>query len=402
MKKILITHVQNTLNYGSAMMAINLIYGLKKLDPENKVKIYCECDEYHLKRLKIATGVNSLKKYSLPVEKSSNFFEKIDRFILGNSVIIKSIQNDFDRLIVLGGDDLAESNKIGAMKFGVIYYHINKKCKVILAGQSIGPFYGIYQKIASFLFRDITLVTRDDNSYEFSKHKLKIKSIFQSRDLALTSLPKQDFFNSIVVDKKLSKKEYILLVPSGLIHEYTQDKEKYFNAWKIMIEKLIDDNPNTTIVMLGHVLLPERVSDAVVIQNIYSMINDKKKENIMIITEELQPAEARALLGASHYVITGRMHAAVSSLYMNVPVVALAYSEKYNGVIKRGLNLPEFVVDCRKKEWGNDCEIIKDVMQKIDFIKNNYSFLKEKIAKNILDNTAMVDEQIKYISNKIG
>ncbi len=157
MKKVLITHITNTLNYGSAMMAINLIYGIRQYFFEDKLEIYCECDEYHLNRLKIATGISSLKKYSAPIEKSSNVFGKINKFIIGNSKIIQSIKKKFDVLIVLGGDDLAETNVVGAMKFGVLYYHINQNCKVILAGQSIGPFHGIYKQIASFLFKDIVL-----------------------------------------------------------------------------------------------------------------------------------------------------------------------------------------------------------------------------------------------------
>ena len=313
MKKILITHITNTLNYGSAMMALNLISGLRKHFSEQDLEIYCECDDYHLTRLKVGTGDESLKKYLPPTEDTTSKLTKVNKYLFGKSKIIESISTQFSAMIVLGGDDLSETYMRGAVIKGLYYYHLNKKCKVILAGQSLGPFSGMYKLLASFVFRDIIIITRDDNSYSFTKNDLKVKNVLQSRDLALTTLSKQDTFNNIVEQKDLENKKYIVIVPSGLAKQYTDDIVGYIQTWKKIVNKVIEKYPNYYIILLGNnVLSPEHVNDTVIINKIY----DDNNKHLIKLTEEIQPAEARAILGQSEFVITGRMHAAVSTLFM--------------------------------------------------------------------------------------
>lgn len=399
MQKILITHVQNTLNYGSAMMAINLLHGLRKYFSSDDLEIYCECDEYHLGRLKDATGDKSLKKYSPPIEKIDSKLDVINKYFFGKSSMIDSISSEFDVMIVLGGDDLSEIYKRGAIFKGATYYHINKRCKVILAGQSLGPFDGIYRLVASYVFRNITLITRDDNSYDFISDKLKIKNVLKSRDLALSALPKQNEFNEIVKSKRITEKKYLVVVPSGLINRYTNDHLGYIQTWSEIINYLINRYPNHNIIMLSHVLLPTHADDSVIIDKVYDMIENR--QSLIKVTQRMQPVEARAILGGSEFVITGRMHAAVSTLFMGKPAIALAYSEKYAGTIGRGLQLPELLVECRDKEWGKESSIIDDVIEKILSIETNYHNLVEKINLNSKICSEKVDEQICYIADKI-
>ncbi len=402
MKRILITHITNTLNYGSAMMAINLIAGLRKHFSEQDLEIYCECDNYHLARLKVGTGDESLKNCLLPKEDRGSKLGKVNKYLFGKSKTFEYIGTQFDTMIVLGGDDLSESYMMGAMIAGLNYYHINKKCTVILAGQSLGPFSGMYKFLASFIFRNISVITRDDNSYKFTVNDLKAKNVLQSRDLALTDLPKQDRFNEIINKKNLTEKKYIVVVLSGLVHHYTNDVTGYIKTWKKIVSNLIDKYPTYRIVMLGHVLSPKHADDTVIINEVYSAMSDEKKKHLIKLTEEIQPAEARAILGESRFVITGRMHAAVSTLFMGKPAIALAYSEKYDGVISKGLKLPELVVDCRNQQWGDESQIIEKVMKKVVDIEDNYFNLKQKISFNVDECSQMVNSQIEYIVKKIN
>jgi colanic acid/amylovoran biosynthesis protein len=399
MKKILITHVQNTLNYGSAMMAINLLYGLRKHFSSDDLEIYCECDEYHLKRLKVATSDNSLQSYSPPKEQLKTKFDVINKYLFGKSRRVDAISSEFDVMIVLGGDDLSETYMRGAIFKGAVYHHINKRCKVILAGQSLGPFDGIYKHIASYVFKNITVITRDDNSYDFTSNKLKIKNVLKSRDLALSTLPKQKEFNRVADLKIPTEKKYLVVVPSGLADRYTSDHEGYLETWSEIIKYIIQRYPNYNIVMLSHVLLPSHADDSVVIDKLYYMIKDK--QSLVKLTNRMQPAEARAILGGAEFVITGRMHAAVSTIFMGKPAIALAYSEKYAGTIGRGLQLPELIVDCREKQWGRESLIVGKIINKILYIETNYSSLVDKINLNSKICSEKVTEQIDYIAHKI-
>ena len=80
----------------------------------------------------------------------------------------------------------------------------------------------------------------------------------------------------------------------------------------------------------------------------------------------------------------------------------MAYSEKYDGVISKGLKLPELVVDCRHQQWGDESQIIDEVMKKVVEIEKSYLSLSQKISLNVLECSQMVNSQIEYIVKKIN
>lgn len=383
------------------MMAINLIAGLRSRLGKS-VELYCDCDGVDLDRLKIATDDWQLKSFiPQPLKKNRTLFQKIYELVSGNNPFVKSIVNNFDVMIVLGGDDLSEVYMKAAMIQGLLYRHINNKCKVILAGQSLGPFSGIYRFMAGFIFRKMILITRDDNSFYFSKNKLKLKRIIQSSDLAFNDLPNQQQSEKILEKFNLKMDEYIVLVPSGLVSKYTSDHYAYIRVWQSLIDYLSSTAGFKKIVLLAHVLKPESVNDATVINKIISSEQLSKKQNFIAITTPMQPAEARAILGGSKYVVTGRMHAAVSTFFKGKPAISLAYSEKYAGVIGKGLNLSSTIIDCRRFEWNNTSEVLSKIIDKINFLLVNNEDLKRNIKSSIEDCRLKTINQLDFIANEI-
>jgi colanic acid/amylovoran biosynthesis protein len=397
---ILITHIENTLNYGSAMMAINLIHGIKKRSA-HQLEIFCECDEYNLNRLKEGSQVFDLKRID-PAPKELNFSDKVEKYILGNHSSIKNIKTNFDVMIVLGGDDLSEVYKKGTILKGSVYQSINKDCLVILASQSFGPFTGLTKWLTSRLFKDITIISRDDNSFNFTKNQLKIKNVMRSRDFALLPLPSQEKFNDILFSfPSLNNNPYITLVPSGLWKKYSKNKKEYIQTWMGILALVKERFPHHQVVLLGHVLMPEKSNDLTIINAMVKLLSKENKKRVIAVTKHLQPAEARAILGKSQFVITGRMHAAVSTFFMNKPAISLAYSEKYSGVIGKGLNLQDLIIDSRDRDWGFHSSILDEVSQKIDYIEKEGKTLMTKITKNTQDCQVLVNAQIDYIIEKI-
>jgi colanic acid/amylovoran biosynthesis protein len=396
---ILITHIENTLNYGSAMMALNLIHGLMA-KTTHELEIFCECDDYNLDRLKEGSGVYSLKKFD-PASKDLSFSDKIEKYVFGNHQSIKDITTKFDVMIVLGGDDLSEVYKKGTVLKGSVYQAINKDCQVILASQSFGPFTGLTKWMTAKLFKDITIISRDDNSFHFTKNQMKIKNVLRSRDFALLPLPDQEKFNKILDEIPGLHEPYVTLVPSGLWRKYASNQKEYVQTWLGILEMVKMRFPNHQVVLLGHVLKPEKCNDLTIIHAMMKQLTTEEKEGVIPITAHLQPAEARAILGKSDFVITGRMHAAVSTFFMKKPAISLAYSEKYSGVIGRGLDLQHLIIDSRGRTWGRNSPIINEVSQKIDLIENQGASLTQKIIAKTDECQVMVNDQIDFILEKI-
>ncbi len=396
MKKIFISNITDTYNYGSAMMAINLIEGLSR-EYSTNMEIFCDCDNFHVDRLREATGVLELKSYMPKKIKGYSYYKMIKRYVFGFDQFIQNIRSRFDAMIVLGGDDLSETYMKNAIKQGLLYRQINKKCKVILASQSLGPFSGKFEKMAKIIFKNLYVITRDDNSYHYSKNKLKIKSVFKGRDLAFLPLPKQEEFSKILDKESLIKRKYIVLVPSGLVHRYTANSEKYIETWLAILKLVRKLFPDYTIVLLSHVLLPEKVNDAIIVTEIMKKIDGQEKNSILSFTDPMQPAEIRSILGNSYFVITGRMHAAISTFFMKKPAISLAYSEKYFGVIGEGLGLSELIIDTRNQKWHKDSNIIKELYNCIKLIQQKDKVLLNKINNKVKECKSLANDQLKYI-----
>lgn len=108
-------------------------------------------------------------------------------------------------------------------------------------------------------------------------------------------------------------------------------------------------------------------------------IADDKHIFALIGDEPMTPNKARAVLANSYLNVSFRMHGAISSLMSGVPVIAIAYSPKYRGVISNGYNLPELVIEkMSKRNWS------KCISKTIEAIKNtleNNGTISFKIIK---------------------
>jgi len=106
-------------------------------------------------------------------------------------------------------------------------------------------------------------------------------------------------------------------------------------------------------------------------------------ENIVAVTGVLLPFEARAILRSSYFVVTQRMHGAISSLQAGVPALSLSYSNsnKFSGIIGSYLGLTELVVEIRKAHFGED---IDKVYSAIDRGLQDATGLKAKIEKAVI------------------
>lgn len=393
MKKILITHVSNTLNYGSAMMAINLIYYLNKKSSE-QIEFYCDVDDYHLNRLKEETGLDNIYAYSnIPSNwKSFSKFKKAISIIRRNLSYIQAVVNKFDEMIVLGGDDFSEYYNV---KFYITLHKlflikqlnsIAKKIPLVLYGQTIGPYTSWRKKIVNYLFKPMNVITRDSINYKYLKQNFSFNKIKDSRDLTFFDLPKQNMRHSVLKKFNLVSDKYVCIVISGLQYQYCESEETYIKNWEMIINEVTQKYPNFKVVLLSHVFC-KGSSDSTMIEKITNT------DKIIKITDILLPSEARTILGNGHLTITGRMHAAVSTFQCGKPAISLSYGVKYKGVISDGLKMSKLVIEKNTKMW-NDFQVCKLITEKVEFIEKNYNDLIIEINKNVNSSKLIIEKSL--------
>lgn len=389
--RVYIKHINNTYNYGSCMMAITLI---DKLNREfSNIDFYVDTmNNDNLLRLRQETGINNI--YRDYIDGDKNIFKRIINKI--KRIKLNNILKSSDVTIIIGGDDISEYYGVDALINELNKLReesINKK--VILLGQTIGPFTEDRGKLACECLCNTKIYTRDDNCYKYLE-ELNFKNIKRGRDLAFLQLPMQMKAKYILKKYDLQENEYVTIVPSGLSKSYTENFDDYIEEQLNIISNLIRNNRlnGKKLVLLPHVLIPKNVDDRLIIREIKNRVSDSYKERVIFIDDEMLPSEAREILGNGLFTITGRMHAAVSTFFMRKPAISLSYSVKYSGVIGTGLDLNELVIECANEELWNKKEISIQVSNKTEYILDNYDELINKINRNVNEITKITNEQL--------
>ncbi|OQA31895.1 MAG: colanic acid biosynthesis protein [archaeon ADurb.Bin336] len=386
MKKILILHAYNTYNYGSFMMLINFIeYNYK----ENKNLKFCvELDSKEdFERLKKEIS-KEIKIYFIK-KKKFNYKKikgKINGFLYKQLFSqIEIIKQKYSAVVILGGDDLSEYYAGWQVSFELLkIFFLSKKVPVFLIGQTIGPFNYWRKKIAKLTLSKSHIYLRDSLCKEYLEKEIGLNNLVLSSDLAFLDLPNQKKYLNFYKNFKIKKENYITLVPSGLVKQYTSNENDYINNWIILIKNLIK-NPkfkNKKVVLLAHVLKPSSTDDRIIIDKIYSKLENNFKKNIVLVKEELLPSQARSILGNGLFTITGRMHAAISTLQMKKPAISLAYSVKYAGIIGKDLEL-DLVIEAKGNTIWKNKKIVFDIERKVKDLISSKIKLNSKTQSKI-------------------
>lgn len=407
--KIRIEHTSNPLNYGTNMMVTNFMYYLDKEMKKNNRYLLDVTNNEDLENYKRQYKLGDMEKQMIDYDftYASNIIERVVNKIkrdytnkYATDKLIKKMTNDMDVLIVLGGDDLSEYYSIDSLKKE--FYRLNsikKECKTILVGQTIGPFKDERIQLAKESFDGMSIYSRDPWTTRYLKDDLDAKKVEDSADLAFLPLPEQDNLNvkeSVLKKYNLTNSKYITIVPSGLYKSYCSDKEKYVENIIGIINYISKNHKEYKMVLLPHVLRNSEIDDRNIIKEIENKLG--KREDITYIYDEMDPLQARFILGNGYLTITGRMHGAISTLQMRKPAISIAYSVKYKGVIGEGLDLNELIVEGSKKEDWKKNIIEKNVCNKLEYVLSNYDNLIEKINKKINDTEKKSMKMIKKIS----
>ncbi|MDD4836578.1 MAG: polysaccharide pyruvyl transferase family protein [Dethiosulfovibrio sp.] len=422
-KSISISHIPNTFNYGSAMMAIVLIRELYRRSGE-ELNFYVDAwDEENLSRLRRSTGINSIfsdedltgddyriwkekhwlgksrrqKIYSLPSETC--------RAIRHRAVLLDALRNKVLGQVVIGGDDLSEYYGIRSLVLELTRIKkFSTAMPMILLGQSVGPFAPSREKLASYCLKQAAIYSRDDRTYDYCKSTLKLPYSYNSRDLAFLDLPMQDEEKEhlrLLSMYGLEKNAYATVVTSGLVSHYTQDTKAFLDNFERVFEGILSRDGVKRILLLPHVVRPKNSDDRLTNAMIVDYIEKKGRRDILDslvhVENVLMPYEARILLGNGRFTVSGRMHAAVSTFQMGKPAVALSYSVKYNGVLAKGLNVPELVVDAQGTDKWTDYKVAEKVSRSLDYVEKEYAPLCFHIRGKVCEMKEIVGRQLDQV-----
>lgn len=404
MKKILIKNFPNVNNYGTAMMGLITIQSLIKNYGIENIEIYCCFNEYAVKEeaYRELEGVIELKNYTNREFDSESkvknlFLKKV--FILWN-MFFNNEKKMFDKIIVLGGDDFSEyySKYFASVQLYKLW-RLSKHTEIVMLGQTIGPFVSVINRFTfKKLLPKLDVYARDPWTVQYFQKEFDL-NIKLMGDLAFNPLPLQSDLaleSSILKEYKLDKNSYSTVVISGLFESgyYCESEELYLLRHQEVIQELLEVNTllDKKVVLLAHTF-PPFGDESSLVMKLFNKFSEKEKERIVVVIEKILPTKARFILGNGLFSITGRMHPAVSTFQMGKPSIMLSYSAKYHGVIGKGLNRSDLIIDANNSDLWVSGEIVSLVKDRVTYVLHNYSKLASEIILDV-DRLRVVNSEV--------
>jgi polysaccharide pyruvyl transferase WcaK-like protein len=299
------------------------------------------------------------------------------RWIAGNDCLRHLDESDFV-VAISGGDSFSDIYGLERLLYvslpQILALWSGKR--LILLPQTLGPFKrGFAQAIAKYIMRRAELVySRDHAGVRLAIQTLgsnasaaKVRFCYDV-GFALDPAPPQ---RMDVVGLDLPPRTASILVGlnlSGLLFMGGYTRRNMFGL-KVEYTKMVYDLINflieqkeTVVLLVPHVFGQHNESDTTVCAGLYEALKQKYPGRIGCVRGSYNQSEIKYVIGTCDFFIGSRMHACIAAASQNVPVVPMAYSDKFVGVMQT-IGIEANVVDLRKM---NEEEIFNVIDQALE------------------------------------
>ena len=370
---VLILNAGNTYNYGSMMMAENLIHYSRLENPDNRY--YIHADEIHIQRLRDATGLEDLKAVSYPDLIWCKKFRLAKYLHRARIPVASSLLKKMDRIYFLGGDDFTEIYGQAQLIFclDMIDMLKSKTNYLALIGQTIGPFSADLEPRALRVFRRMDLISlREPTSMQYLQ-QAGLTNIVRVSDLALLPLCREP------KEPESRQKNTVLFCPSQIMHQYARivDAQQFKQLNEKIARHLLAD-PAIRLVILPHVYDDRTNGDLEVAQDLYDRLADVN-DRVEYLRGPVLPYQVREIIRRSRCIVAERMHPAISGLACETPSLVFSYGRKYQGIFEELYQLGPTIVDIR--QYADYDTLWADVQTALDYVLSHDGELREQIRE---------------------
>lgn len=282
------------------------------------------------------TGTDVVEHSVRPLRKPWDFYKAIKQ----NDIVID----------ISGGDsfsDIYGARRIFQILLQKYLVHFAQR-PLVMAPQTVGPFKKhVWKRLsASSINRCAIVCTRDEKSTAFLREiGVDRKDIVEASDVALRLPYEQNKFSTETISPKVGINVSALLMKGGYSgkNEFGL-KSNYPDLIRDLIKHFCDHDDGCELHLLGHVVPFERGG----VEDDYQVCLDLGREfaNVTVAPPFKTPSEAKSYISQMDFFAGARMHACIAAFSTGVPMVAMAYSRKFEGLFGTlGYN---HTVDCTK------------------------------------------------------
>jgi colanic acid/amylovoran biosynthesis protein len=250
-----------------------------------------------------------------------------------------------------------------------------------LLGQTIGPFRRVRPWMRWVLRRAAFIGARDRETFEYLQDWRMSLPLELTADVAflLEPGPREAAIEYLKSLGSFDPQRPLLgLTPSNLFNVRTVDSGSAETDPLAGLAEAVAQfatGHDLQITIIPHVFGPgSEYDDRVAARRLGEALLERNIRPL-VVSDPLPPREMKAVIGCSDLLVSTRMHAVIGALSQRVPVIALAYSEKHHGLLKR-MEMPECVMNV----GAADSALLA---QRIETIWNDRPALKERIGSQL-------------------
>lgn len=150
--------------------------------------------------------------------------------------------------------------------------------------------------------------------------------------------------------------------------------------YRELIESLISlliEEKGAVVLLIPHVFgaAANSESDSMVCENLFESWKGRYPGRLGVVEGTLNQSEIKHVIGCCEFFVGSRMHACIAALSQTVPAMAIAYSDKFLGVMET-LGIQAIVTDARKMQKA---EILEAIGQAYDCRQGMRELLASKM-----------------------
>ena len=301
------------------------------------------------------------------------------RQLIGDDAEITALA-DADLVVDLSGDMLPEDYGVAVAlsHFHPLLLSWILNVPYVALAQSIGPF-RYTSPLAAFLLRRAALVTcREARTLEHL-NKLGLVDVEVTADTAFT-LVAQEF-----PGLPLQQKPYRIGISlSGLAEDHHQGRSLLDDVAQAL--STVFDSVDAELLGIPHVTGPKASKDdRIVLEKLQARGLD------IHVLDDVRPSEMKHAVSTCDILVGARMHANIAALGSGVPVVALAYSHKFWGIMSE-FGQESFVLDLGQFDADQLANVITKLWEERETVAEEIRAKRVDVSARATRNFELVEE----------
>lgn len=335
-------------------------------------------------------------------------FAKLRRKLIAKNDCLRCIHQADMIGSMAGGDSFSDIYGLGRFLYvslpQLLVLLMGKK--LLLLPQTLGPFEGLLAKrIARYILKRAEVIySRDQAGLTSARalvggnHKAEklrfcydvgfvVDSVVPAH-MDLSGLPVKQAQDSCIVGLNVSG----LLFMGGYSRNNMFGLKTDYRELVYQIIELLIGEKNAVVMLVPHVFggteHPE--SDSVVCEKIYEALKAKYRRNLYFVRGNYDQSEIKHIIGLNEFFIGSRMHACIAALSQCIPAVAIAYSDKFAGVM-RTVGMESFVADLRRLGKNEILTAVGLAYEQRGLVRRQLEHKMPEVKETVLDLFRCVD-----------